>query len=209
MFAFLSCAHVDQRGTVKLQYSCKQGYCFFLQKHNSALLEELWHAVNSWKSTAVLGKCVHLIESQQPELVWEKGILHPEDAKVGQEISSPGVGAVGWRRSMCIKNFCRTLLPKSEGSWGDLLSVHKYLKAGCKEDRARLFSVMPSDWTSPNILTVWPVLISKCFLSSSIYGFLPSCCLWFRTPRPAALKDLMASHQFCQVPSSCKIVLRN
>lgn len=78
---------------------------------------------------------------------------------------------------MCIKNFCRTLLPKWEGLWGDLLSVHKYLKAGCKEDRARLFSVMPSDWTSPNILTVWPVLISKCFLSSSIYGFLPSCCL--------------------------------
>lgn len=145
VFASYSCAHTDQRGTVKLQHSYKQGYCFFLQKHNSALLVgELWHAVSSWKSTAVLGKCVHLIESQQPELVWEKGILHPEDAKVGQEIRS-GVGTTGWRRRMCIRNFCRTLLPKSEGLWGDLLAVQKYLKAGCKENRARPFSVVPSD----------------------------------------------------------------
>lgn len=196
---------MDQRSTVKLQYSYKQGYRFFLQKHNSALLvKELWHAVSSWKSTAVFGKCVHLIECQQPKLVWEEGILHPEDAKVGQEIRPLGMGTMGWRRMMRIKNFCRT----SCQSQRDLLRVQKYLKSGCKEDRARLFLVVPSDWTSPNILTVWPVLISKCFLSSSIYGFLPSCCSWFRTLRPAALEDFMASRQFCQVPS-CKIVLRN
>lgn len=82
-------------------------------------------------------KRVHLIESQQPKLVWEEGILPPEDAKLAQEIRSPGVGTMGWRRRMRIKNCCRTLLPKSEGLWGNLLSVHKDLKAGCKEGRAR------------------------------------------------------------------------
>ena len=30
---------------------------------------------------------------------------------------------------------------------GDLLNVHKYLQGGCQEDRARLFSVVPSDRT--------------------------------------------------------------
>ncbi|KAK4828615.1 hypothetical protein QYF61_000067 [Mycteria americana] len=43
-----------------------------------------------------------------------------------------------------------TVQPGEEKAQGDLISVHKHLKRRCKEDRARLFSVVPSDKTRGN-----------------------------------------------------------
>ncbi|KAK4824359.1 hypothetical protein QYF61_013694 [Mycteria americana] len=38
-----------------------------------------------------------------------------------------------------------TVQPREEKARRDLINVYKYLEGGCKEDRARLFSVVPSN----------------------------------------------------------------
>lgn len=36
-------------------------------------------------------------------------------------------------------------LEEKKKAWGDLISVYKYLKGGCKDDKARLFMVVSSN----------------------------------------------------------------
>jgi len=40
-----------------------------------------------------------------------------------------------------------TVQPGEEKAQGDFISLYKYLKGGCKQDGARLFSVVPWDRT--------------------------------------------------------------
>ena len=59
--------------------------------------------------------------------------------------------------------------PGEEKAQGDLIGVYKYLQGGCKEDRARLFSVVPSDRTRGDGHTLkqrrFPLNIRKHFVT--------------------------------------------
>lgn len=63
---------------------------------------------------------------------------------------------------------------------GDLISVYKYLKGGCKEDRAGLFSVVHCDRTRCNEYKVkhrrFFLSTRKCFFTVGVTGH------WHRYP---------------------------
>ena len=62
--------------------------------------------------------------------------------------------------------------PGEEKAQGDLINVWKYLKRGCKEDRASPFSVVPSDRTRGNVHTLkhrrFPPNIGKHFFTVQV-----------------------------------------
>lgn len=60
----------------------------------------------------------------------------------------PGLPWRDWSISPCEDRLrAGTAQPGEEELQGDLISVWKCLKGGCGDDRARLFSVVPSDRT--------------------------------------------------------------
>ncbi|PKU40124.1 hypothetical protein llap_9573 [Limosa lapponica baueri] len=75
-----------------------------------------------------------------------------------------------------------TAQPGEEKDWGaDLINVYKYLKGGCKDDRARLFLVVPSDGTRGSRHNLKhmrsPLNIRKHFVSVQVIKH------WHRLPR--------------------------
>ena len=71
--------------------------------------------------------------------------------------------------------------PGEEKAQGDLIKVYKYLKGGCKENRARIFSVVPSGRTRSNGHKLKhrrsPLNISKHFFTVRVTKH------WYRFPR--------------------------
>jgi len=62
----------------------------------------------------------------------------------------------------------RAVYPSKEKARGDLIDVYSYLKEDCKEDGAKVFSVVPSDRTTENGNKLkhrsFPLNITKHFL---------------------------------------------
>lgn len=69
---------------------------------------------------------------------------------------------------------------------GDLVNVYKYLKEECKEDRARLLSVVPSERTRGNEHKPkhgrFPLDIRKCFLNCAGDSTDTGCPVTFWSP---------------------------
>lgn len=118
-----------------------------------------------------------------------------------------------------------TVQPGKERAWGDLIHIYKYTKAGCKEDGARLFPLVPSDrtrghghklWRFPlnirkHVVTVrvtkhWHKLLRK-VCGASILGDTPKLCghgagqLTVGDPAWAMGLDQMIPTGPCQTPS--------
>jgi len=60
----------------------------------------------------------------------------------------------GVEQFSCEEKLGQLVLFRLKKAWGDSLNVYKYLKGECKEDRARLFSVVPHDGRKGNGHTV-------------------------------------------------------